>query len=126
VLALSTGVDDTGQQGEDVGTDGGARAMADTAGDDPMAQGLLGGVVGQRLLGVLAHAEHGVPVVEERDRQGLGLVMAMPEEGDDRLAQPLQVLGLGARQSNRRAVGWRAPTGGVDRDIKASSVVRTK
>ena len=62
---MPTGVDDTGQQGKGPGADGGAGAVAEAAGDDPMAQRTLGRVVGQRQFRVRKHAEDGVPVVEE-------------------------------------------------------------
>lgn len=53
MVALSAGVDDTGQQGE------GAGAVADAASDHPVAQRPLGEVVGQRQVRMLEERSSG-------------------------------------------------------------------
>jgi len=73
VTALPAGVDDAGQQGEDLRAGGGAGALADLAGDHPVPQRPLRDVVGQREFGMVQHLEDGVPVVEQLHRQRVGL-----------------------------------------------------
>ena len=47
--------------------------MADLAGDHPVPQRPLRGVVGQRQFGIVQHLEDRVPVVEQLHRQRVGL-----------------------------------------------------
>jgi hypothetical protein len=51
--------------------------VADGAGDDPMAQGALGQVVGQRQVRIVQHPEDRLPVVEQLDGERAGLFVAM-------------------------------------------------
>ena len=73
--ALAAGLDDAGERGEGARALGIAGAVAQAPGDDPMAQRPLGGIVGQRQLGMIEHHPEGVPVVEQLagQRRGLGV-----------------------------------------------------
>ena len=110
MTALPAGVDDAGQQGEDLRAGGGAGALADLAGDHPVPQRPLRDVVGQREFGMVQHLEDRVPVVEQLHRQcvGLGVRVALVLlAGRTQLGQEGGVLG--------REVGGRAFPRGVHR-----------
>jgi hypothetical protein len=78
VSALATGFDNAGEQGEGAQPGVAARAHHDAARDDPMAQGALGLVVGERPLGMLQHPKDGLLVVPELHGQGARLGVMVP------------------------------------------------
>ncbi|MBL8408638.1 MAG: ISAzo13 family transposase [Candidatus Accumulibacter sp.] len=63
--ATAAGFDDAGQESEGARALFGASTVADIARNDPVAQRLFGGVVGERQVGVADRAQDHLPVVEE-------------------------------------------------------------
>lgn len=89
-----------------------AGAVAETPGNDPVAQGPFGGIVGQGQVGMVEHLEDGFPIIEQFDRQRLGLVMTMAQVASTGLLQRGQAIGVVGGERNRHP--RRAFQGGID------------
>lgn len=93
---LAAGIDNAGEQGNPPGADRGTGSRTELAQDDPVTQGALGGIVGQRPVRVLQHLEDRLPIVEQLDRQGVSFAVIaalMLHTGGAQLGQRRGVLG---------------------------------
>ena len=74
---FATGLDDAEGRGITPAPFVSAGSEADTTGDDRMAQGAFGIVVGRRQAAVIDEGDHRIPVVEDLTRESANFVLGL-------------------------------------------------